>query len=129
MWSAEGLVDYLPGDAQDRLLDDITGLSASGSRFIAANVPGDDGAAAALQDHIGQAIDNWRIHGFDIEEMGHLWYLGERHNIASYLADRGWTATQSAMADRYQQYGQPLSETGEDTLGLGSTLYVTGIRT
>ena len=128
VWSAEGLVDYLPGDAQDRLLDNITELSAPGSRFIAANVPGDDSVAGALQDHIQTAIDNWRKHGFDVQDMRHLWYVGERHNIASYLGDRGWSAMQSTMADKYQLYGQPLSETGEDTLGLGSTLYVTGIR-
>ena len=31
-FSAEGLLAYLPGDDQDRLLDDITALSAPGSR-------------------------------------------------------------------------------------------------
>src|ERR1700731_953274 len=32
-WIAEGLLGYLPPDAQDRLLDNITALSAAGSRF------------------------------------------------------------------------------------------------
>ena len=32
-WSAEGLLGYLPPDAQDRLLDSITELSAPGSRI------------------------------------------------------------------------------------------------
>jgi methyltransferase (TIGR00027 family) len=32
-WSAEGLLVYLPPDAQDRLLDNITELSAPGSRL------------------------------------------------------------------------------------------------
>src|SRR5947209_12442865 len=32
-WSAEGLLPYLPGDAQDRLFDNITALSAPGSRL------------------------------------------------------------------------------------------------
>ncbi len=128
VWSAEGLVDYLPGLAQDRLLDSITELSASGSRLIAANVPGDEVAAAALQDHIYEAVIKWRKHGFDVEGMTHLWYLGERHNVAEYLGGRGWTATQSTMAEKYEFYGQALSETGEDTLGLGSTIYVTAVR-
>jgi len=128
VWSAEGLIDYLPGDGQDRLLDTVTELSAPGSRFIAANVPGDDRAAAALQAHIHDAIDNWRKHGFDVEDMGHLWYVGERHNVAGYLSDRGWSTIQSTMAELYRLYNQPLSETGDDTLGLGSTVYVTGVR-
>ena len=32
-WSAEGLLAYLPPDAQDRLFDEITALTASGSRL------------------------------------------------------------------------------------------------
>ena len=32
-WIAEGLLVYLPSDAQDRLFDNITALSASGSRL------------------------------------------------------------------------------------------------
>lgn len=33
VWIAEGLLIYLPPDAQDRLLDQITEMSAPGSRF------------------------------------------------------------------------------------------------
>ncbi len=32
-WIAEGLLVYLPSDAQDRLFDNITALSAPGSRI------------------------------------------------------------------------------------------------
>src|ERR1700739_3359834 len=38
-WSAEGLLGYLPPEAQDRLLDTITELSASGSRFATESAP------------------------------------------------------------------------------------------
>ena len=34
-WAAEGLLGFLPADAQDRLLDNITALSADGSRLVA----------------------------------------------------------------------------------------------
>ena len=34
-WAAEGLLGFLPPDAQDRLLDNITALSADGSRLVA----------------------------------------------------------------------------------------------
>lgn len=33
-WTAEGLLAYLPPEAQDRLLDNVTSLSAEGSRFV-----------------------------------------------------------------------------------------------
>ena len=35
-WSAEGLLPYLPPEAQDRLFDNITALSAPGSRLATA---------------------------------------------------------------------------------------------
>ena len=38
-WSAEGLLGYLPPDAQDRLLDTITALSAPGHRKRTAHRP------------------------------------------------------------------------------------------
>ncbi len=38
-WSAEGLLSYLPPDAQDRLFDHITALSAPGSRLGTGYVP------------------------------------------------------------------------------------------
>src|ERR1700694_4738268 len=38
-WIAEGLLAYLPPDARDRLLDNITALSTEGSPFAADNVP------------------------------------------------------------------------------------------
>ena len=41
-WSAEGLLGYLPPDAQDRLLDTITELSAPGSRVAVESVPNID---------------------------------------------------------------------------------------
>jgi len=38
-WSAEGLLAYLPPDAQDRLFDNITALSTAGSRLGTGYVP------------------------------------------------------------------------------------------
>ncbi|MGZ4528019.1 MAG: class I SAM-dependent methyltransferase, partial [Mycobacterium sp.] len=38
-WSAEGLLPYLPPEAQDRLFDNISALSAPGSRVATEHVP------------------------------------------------------------------------------------------
>ena len=38
-WIAEGLLIYLPPEAQDRLFDNITALSAPGSRLATERVP------------------------------------------------------------------------------------------
>src|SRR5258707_1001626 len=45
-WSAEGLLIYLPSEAQDLLFDNITKLSAPGSRLATEHIPDMD----ALQD-------------------------------------------------------------------------------
>ena len=45
-WSAEGLLVYLPPDAQDRLFDNITALSAPGSQLATEYHP-DGGATVA----------------------------------------------------------------------------------
>ena len=38
-------------------------------------------------------------------------------------------ATQNSMAHVFESYRQPLSESGHDTIGLGSTVYLTATRT
>jgi O-methyltransferase involved in polyketide biosynthesis len=41
LWAAEGLfIGFLPGDAQTRLIQDITDTSAPGSRLAVDHLPG-----------------------------------------------------------------------------------------
>ena len=47
-WLAEGLLWYLPADAQDRLFESITELSAPGSRLSTESVPVHDEERRAL---------------------------------------------------------------------------------
>ena len=57
-WSAEGLLMYLPPEAQDRLFDNITELSAPGSRLATEYHPrlrpDDDATRAGVQRPVGQ---------------------------------------------------------------------------
>ena len=126
-WSAEGLLAFLPSDAQDRLLDNITALSAPGSLLIAENMSGRDGAASALQDGMHEAVGRWRAYGFDIE-MTDLWYFGDRHDVAEYLHARGWAIDQFTMAELYAEYGQTLTGSAAETADFGSFTYVTATK-
>ena len=126
-WSAEGLLAFLPSDAQDRLLDNITALSAPGSRLIAENMSGREGATTVMQDRMHEIVDQWRAHGFDIE-MTDLWYLGDRHDVADYLDTRGWTIDQTTMADLFAKYGQDMSGSAKEIAEFGSFTYVTATR-
>ena len=63
-WSAEGLLVYLPPDAQDRLFDNITALSAPGSRLATEYHPD---AGASIGERAEAFRQRWQKHGFDIE--------------------------------------------------------------
>ena len=55
-WSAEGLLGYLPPEAQDKLLDTITELSAIGSRVAVESTPGIDPAGPREGDRADAGV-------------------------------------------------------------------------
>lgn len=100
-WSAEGLVVYLPPDAQDALFDHITALSAAGSRLAGEFVPD-----TAIFTDI-----RWRTHhermaelGFDID-FNDLVYHGERSHIIEYLTQLGWQVSHRTVAEMHAANG------------------------
>jgi methyltransferase (TIGR00027 family) len=102
-WSAEGLLMYLPPEAQDRLFDHITALSAPGSQLATEYHP-DTGPTMAER---GQAMnDRWANLGCDVDLSG-LFYEGERNNVAEYLGDRGWQVVARARRELFTDYGRP----------------------
>jgi methyltransferase (TIGR00027 family) len=101
-WSAEGLLMYLPPEAQDRLFDHITTLSAPGSRLATEYHP-DSGPTMAER---GQAMsDRWADLGCDVDLSG-LFYEGERNSVADYLSDRGWQVVTRARRELFGDYGR-----------------------
>jgi methyltransferase (TIGR00027 family) len=128
-WSAEGLLAFLPSDAQDRLLDSVTELSAPGSRLAAENMGGGSEEGKAMQDRMHNAVEKWREHGFDVD-MTDLWYFGERNDVADYLSSRGWTTRATAAVDLYVANGLTLEvPSASDEKVASSFSYITAIRT
>ena len=109
-WSAEGLLMYLPPDAQDRLFDSITTLSAPGSR-IATEYHGDD-SGPTMAERAAQFNQRWAKIGCDIDLSG-LFFDGERSNVVEYLQDRGWQASSRPRRELFTDYG--LEFPGDDT--------------
>jgi methyltransferase (TIGR00027 family) len=100
-WSAEGLVVYLPPEAQDALFDNITALSAPGSQLASEFVP----------DTTIFADERWRSHhermsefGFEID-FNELVYHYERSHIIEYLTERGWQVSHRKVADMHAANG------------------------
>jgi methyltransferase (TIGR00027 family) len=125
-WSAEGLLGYLPPDAQDRLLDAITELSAPGSRVAVESVPNIDPADhEKAVERMQAASERWRDHGFDLD-FAELIYLGDRNEAASYLGDHGWQLNRQNVKDLFAANGlQPLDD--EDVGNFGELQYVSGV--
>jgi len=113
-WLAEGLLIYLPPQAQDGLLDTITSLSAPGSAVATEYVPGivdfDAGRAHEM-------TSNMRERGLDID-MPALIYAGPRNNVMDYLNTRGWQVTAVPGDELLRAAGlQPPDRDDYDPLG------------
>jgi methyltransferase (TIGR00027 family) len=100
-WIAEGLLGYLPPDAQDRLFDTITTLSFSGSRIGTGYVPDIRDRIAKRGNEISE---RWRRLGLNVN-WADLVYDGERNDAAEYLAARGWQTNVHTTPELYAANG------------------------
>lgn len=100
-WSAEGLLMYLPPQAQDRLFDNITELSAPGSK-LATEFHGDSGRS--MSERAQQFNERWANLGCDIDLSG-LFFDGERSNVVEYLTGRGWHVSTRERREYFADYG------------------------
>jgi methyltransferase (TIGR00027 family) len=125
-WSAEGLLGYLPPEAQDRLLDTVTALSAPGSRLATESGPTHDSATQQqLKEHMRATSERWRTHGVDLD-MTELIYFGERNEAALYLSERGWQMTGSSIQELFAANGLPPVD---DDFPFADRRYVSGTLT
>ena len=126
-WSAEGLLGYLPPDAQDRVLDTITALSAPGSRIATESGPTrDPGHEERIKDRMRTVSERWRKHGLDLD-MTELVYFGDRNEAARYLSDHGWQMTGNSIRELFAANGLPPIE--QDDLPFADRQYVRGTLT
>ncbi len=101
-WIAEGLLIYLPPEAQDRLFDNITALSAPGS-FVATEHVGD--LSSAFDDERMQAMrERMKALGSNIE-MADLIYQGDRNHVTDYLTSHGWDVTARSVEEAHADNG------------------------
>jgi methyltransferase (TIGR00027 family) len=106
-WSAEGLLPFLPPDAQDRMLDTVTSLSANGSRLVTETFM--DTAhldPVGAEDMWRTVSQQWRDHGADVE-VWDLLYQGERNDVSTYLRSRGWNTIGTTMSQLLVDNGLP----------------------
>lgn len=115
-WLAEGLLMYLPADAQDRLFEQITALSADGSRI----------SVETVGKHASQRRDEMRERFQRISDqlgipqtvdVGDLTYDDpDRADVAEWLNDHGWHSTAEPSQDVQRRLGRyvALRDTDDD---------------
>lgn len=122
-WIAEGLLGYLPPDAQDRLLDNITALSAHGSRLACEAIPDmSEVETEKAQQMMQKAAAKWREHGFELD-FGELGYQGERHDVAVYLDNLGWRSEGVRMTQLLADSGLDAIPQTNDSVSVADTIY------
>ncbi|MDP7706273.1 class I SAM-dependent methyltransferase [Mycobacterium sp. TY815] len=129
-WSAEGLVRYLPAQAQDLLFERIDALSAPGS-WLASNVPGEGFIDPDLVQRQREEMQRMRevaaqVTDADMPAVEDLWYAEERTALPEWLRDRGWQASSVDFAGLMARYGRNVAD-GAD-VATPPTLFVSAQR-
>jgi methyltransferase (TIGR00027 family) len=100
-WSAEGLLPYLPPEAQDRLFDNITALSAAGSQLATEHI---SNPHAFSEESVRRIGERWRRAGFDLNPAD-LFYQGERSIVVDYLTGHNWQVAAHPAPELYERNG------------------------
>ncbi len=108
-WLAEGLLPYLPAEAQDRLFEIVTGLSAPGSRVAveafslgAADNETRRVARRARFDRMRQRL------GLDINVETLTYQESDRTDAADWLTEHGWQVSAVNNADEMARLGRAI---------------------
>jgi methyltransferase (TIGR00027 family) len=99
-WIAEGLLVYLPPDAQDRLFDNITTLSAPGSRLATEHMD----IQGLPEEWTEKLNERSRRMGSNLD-LAELFYWGERSSAGDYLTSKGWGVTIRSTREAYAVNG------------------------
>ncbi|OBK16899.1 class I SAM-dependent methyltransferase [Mycobacterium asiaticum] len=114
-WIAEGLLVYLPPEAQDRLLDNISALSAPGSRIATEHMD----MRKIPSDWAQKLTERSRRIGSNIN-LAELFYSGERNTAAEYLTGHGWQVNVSNTEQAYAAHGFAVPDDELASFGDGS---------
>jgi methyltransferase (TIGR00027 family) len=119
VWSAEGLMPYLPAAAQDLLFERIDALTAAGSR-VAVEALGptflDEKIRAKRRERMERLrellakVDPQR----DVPRTDELWYFEEREPVGEWFARHGWNVTVTPAAELMAGFGRSAAPSVKD---------------
>ena len=111
-WLAEGLLMFLPGEAEERLFADIDALSAPGSRACIEDFTLDDAAREAYAKRRVRADElRQRLGDENVFDPGDLWYTeDDRRDPAAWFGAQSWRVEEVKGRDYLTEVGRPLPE-------------------
>lgn len=119
VWSAEGLMPYLPAAAQDLLFARVHGLAVRGSR-IAIEAFGSDSLNPEFRAQRRAAMDRVREvmatvdPSREIPRTDELWYYEERDDPGDWFSRHGWTAEVTPAKQLLASYGRKPAQQIDD---------------
>lgn len=105
-WLAEGLLMYLPAEAQDRLFTQVGAVSVAGSRIAAETAPvhGEE-RRAEMRARFKKVADVLGIEQtIDVQEL--VYHDQDRASVADWLTDHGWRARSQRAPDEMRRVGR-----------------------
>lgn len=105
-WLAEGLLMYLPADAQDRLFTRMGELSAMGSQIAAETFPlqGQE-RREQMRERFNKVADALGFgHTIDVDEL--IYHDENRAVLVDWLNDHDWRATAQNASDEMRRVGR-----------------------
>jgi methyltransferase (TIGR00027 family) len=105
-WLAEGLLMYLPAEAQDRLFTLIGELSPAGSRVSAETAPNHaEERRQLMRERFKKVADEIGLE--ETVDVGELMYRDDhRADVAEWLNEHGWRATAEHSIDAMRRLGR-----------------------
>ncbi|ADG97069.1 methyltransferase [Segniliparus rotundus DSM 44985] len=111
-WSAEGLLPYLPGAAQDLLFQRVVELSAPGSQIAVESFRGRFNPTR-FQD-VQRKYTQDQGNPFAKIDISKLFYNDERADPEQWLRERGWAVRAANILELCDEYGVPPMELPEE---------------
>ncbi|OBH85536.1 SAM-dependent methyltransferase [Mycobacterium scrofulaceum] len=103
-WLAEGLLPYLPSDAQDRLFEMFTALSAPGSRVAIEAFGLNKRSNSARWVRMRERL------GLDVNVQALTYHEPDRSDAAEWLTEHGWQVRAVGNREEMARLGRPVPE-------------------
>jgi methyltransferase (TIGR00027 family) len=112
-WLAEGLLPFLPGEAQDAMFASIDALSAPGSRIAVEEFGVDESARSEIEERWRKARAEREARGEDVVfDPFELWYHDdERPDSKEWFTAHGWTTHATDVQGEFQRLARAPRET------------------